>query len=115
MVLSNRGGGKTFHFTRWGIDDFKKTGKQCAWVRRYDTELTGENGILKNDKFFEKNRLVFLKIFIIVNHINLYFYNTNYNYFSIYKINTVYNFLNNLGKWQINNLISDLRIIDSQI
>lgn len=56
MVLSNRGGGKTFHCTRWGIDDFKKTKRQTVWVRRYDTELTGENGILKNDKFFDAVR-----------------------------------------------------------
>lgn len=53
MVLSNRGGGKTFHMTRWCIDDFKKTGRQAVWVRRYKTEFDGENGILLNDKFFE--------------------------------------------------------------
>lgn len=53
MVLSNRGGGKTFHFTRWAIDDFKRTGKQCVWVRRYKTELDDpEKGILVNDRFF---------------------------------------------------------------
>ena len=54
MVLSNRGGGKTFHFTRWGIDDFKKTGKQTVWVRRYGTELTDpEKGILVKGRFFD--------------------------------------------------------------
>lgn len=56
MVLSNRGGGKTFHFTRWAIDDFKKTGRQCVWVRRYETEFTGDNGILLNGKFFDAVR-----------------------------------------------------------
>lgn len=53
MVLSNRGGGKTFHFTRWGIDDFKKTGKQTVWVRRYQTEI---DEMLKNGKFFDAVR-----------------------------------------------------------
>lgn len=53
FVLSNRGGGKTFHFTRWAIDDFKKTGAQCVWVRRYVTEL---DEMLKNGKFFDAVR-----------------------------------------------------------
>lgn len=53
MVLSNRGGGKTFHFTRWGIDDFKKNGKQCVWVRRYQTEI---DEMLLNGKFFDAVR-----------------------------------------------------------
>lgn len=56
MVLTNRGGGKTFNMTRWGIDDFIKTGRQTVWVRRYDTELTGENGILNNGAFFDAVR-----------------------------------------------------------
>lgn len=53
MVLSNRGGGKTFHCTRWAIDDFKKNKKQCAWVRRYQTEL---EEMLDNEKFFNAVR-----------------------------------------------------------
>lgn len=53
MVLSNRGGGKTFHFTRWGIDDFKKNGNQCVWVRRYQTEI---DEMLLNGKFFDAVR-----------------------------------------------------------
>lgn len=53
MVLSNRGGGKTFHFTRWGIDDFKKNGKQTVWVRRYQTEI---DEMLLNGKFFDAVR-----------------------------------------------------------
>lgn len=53
FVLSNRGGGKTFDTTRWAIDSFKKTGRQMMWVRRYDTELTGEKGILTGGKFFD--------------------------------------------------------------
>lgn len=55
MVLSNRGGGKTFHMTRWAIDDFLKTGRECVWVRRYATELRnpgGNPGILDNGAFF---------------------------------------------------------------
>lgn len=50
MVLSNRGGGKTFNMTRWCIDDFKKTKKQAMWVRRYQTEV---DEMLENDKFFK--------------------------------------------------------------
>lgn len=53
FVLSNRGGGKTFHFTRWGIDDFKKNGNQCVWVRRYQTEI---DEMLSNGKFFDAVR-----------------------------------------------------------
>lgn len=53
MVLSNRGGGKTFHFTRWAIDDFKKNKKQCVWVRRYQTEI---DEMLTNGKFFDAVR-----------------------------------------------------------
>lgn len=53
MVLSNRGGGKTFNMTRWAIDDFKKTGSQCAWVRRYQTEI---DEMLQNGKFFDAVR-----------------------------------------------------------
>ncbi len=53
MVLSNRGGGKTFHMTQWCIDDFKKTGRQAVWVRRYETEL---DEMLANDKFFDAVR-----------------------------------------------------------
>lgn len=53
MVLSNRGGGKTFHCTRWGIDDFKKNKKQTVWVRRYQTEI---DEMLLNGKFFDAVR-----------------------------------------------------------
>ena len=53
MVLSNRGGGKTFHFTRWAIDDFKKTGSMCVWVRRYQTEV---DDMLLNGKYFDAVR-----------------------------------------------------------
>ena len=52
MVLTNRGGGKTYGMTKWCIDDYKKTKSQAVWVRRYGTELDGENGILNNNKFF---------------------------------------------------------------
>lgn len=53
MVLSNRGGGKTFHCTRWGIDDYKKTKRQTVWVRRYQTEI---DTMLENGKFFDAVR-----------------------------------------------------------
>lgn len=53
FVLSNRGGGKTYHFTRWSIDDFLKTGAQCVWVRRYQTEI---DEMLLNGKFFDAVR-----------------------------------------------------------
>jgi len=53
MVLSNRGGGKTFHMTRWGIDDYKKTKRQTVWVRRYQTEI---DEMLLNGKFFDAVR-----------------------------------------------------------
>ncbi len=57
MILSNRGGGKTFDCTRWAIDDWKKRKRQTIWVRRYDTELTDEKtGILRNDRFFKAVR-----------------------------------------------------------
>ena len=53
MVLSNRGGGKTFCMTRWAIDGYKKTGEQCVWVRRYKSEL---DEMLAKDKFFDAVR-----------------------------------------------------------
>ena len=53
MVLSNRGGGKTFDCTRWAIDDFKKKRNQCVWVRRYQTEI---DEMLLNGKFFDAVR-----------------------------------------------------------
>lgn len=53
MVLSNRGGGKTFCMTRWAIDDYKKNGSQCVWVRRYQTEI---DEMLTNGKFFDAVR-----------------------------------------------------------
>lgn len=53
MVLSNRGGGKTFHMTRWGIDDYKKNKRQTVWVRRYQTEI---DEMLLNGKFFDAVR-----------------------------------------------------------
>ena len=53
MVLSNRGGGKTFCMTRWAIDDYKKSGSQCVWLRRYKSEL---DEMLAKDKFFDAVR-----------------------------------------------------------
>lgn len=53
MVLSNRGGGKTFNMTRWTIDDFLKKKAQAVWVRRYQTEL---DEVMKNNKYFDAVR-----------------------------------------------------------
>lgn len=53
MVLSNRGGGKTFNCTCWAIDDFKKKKAQTVWVRRYQTEI---DEMLQNGKFFDAVR-----------------------------------------------------------
>lgn len=53
MVLSNRGGGKTFRCTRWAIDDFLRRKNQCVWVRRYGTEI---DEMLLNGKFFDAVR-----------------------------------------------------------
>lgn len=39
MLIGNRGGGKTYGFKTWCIDDFLKTGKQFVWLRRYGTEI----------------------------------------------------------------------------
>ena len=39
IIVGNRGGGKTYGFKKWGIDDDIKNGRQFAWVRRYCTEI----------------------------------------------------------------------------
>lgn len=39
FIVGNRGGGKTYGFKRWAIEDFIKTGRQFVYVRRYKTEL----------------------------------------------------------------------------
>lgn len=48
MVIGNRGGGKTYSFKTWAIDDFLKTGRQFVWLRRYGTEIE-----LMRKSFFE--------------------------------------------------------------
>lgn len=53
IVLSNRGGGKTFNMTRWCIDDFLKRKAQAVWVRRYQTEL---DSVMLNNKWFDAVR-----------------------------------------------------------
>lgn len=40
--ISERGLGKTFSAKCWCVDDFKKNGKRFAWVRRYNSELSGD-------------------------------------------------------------------------
>lgn len=55
FILSNRGGGKTFEFTQWCIDDFLKTKRQAVWVRRNANQLRGDKdapGILDDNAFF---------------------------------------------------------------
>lgn len=39
FLIGNRGGGKTYGFKTWSLDDFLKTGKQFVWLRRYGTEI----------------------------------------------------------------------------
>lgn len=39
LILGNRGGGKTYGFKEWAIDDFIKTGKQFGYIRRYKDDL----------------------------------------------------------------------------
>lgn len=53
FVLSNRGGGKTYHFTDTAIKLYKKKKKQTMWVRRYQTEV---DDMIDNDKFFDAIR-----------------------------------------------------------
>ena len=57
--ISERGLGKTTSAKMWCIDDFLKTGNRFVWVRRYQTELTGDKkakveGCIKT--FFDKIR-----------------------------------------------------------
>lgn len=40
--ISERGLGKTTSAKFWCIDDFKKTGGRFVWLRRYNSELTGD-------------------------------------------------------------------------
>jgi len=39
MLIGNRGGGKTYGFKTWAIDDYLKSGKQFVWLRRFGTEI----------------------------------------------------------------------------
>ena len=39
FIIGNRGGGKTFAFKYYAINDFIKTGKQFIYLRRYENEL----------------------------------------------------------------------------
>lgn len=57
--VSERGLGKTTSAKMWCVDDFLKTGRRFVWVRRYQTELTGDKkakveGCIKT--FFDKIR-----------------------------------------------------------
>lgn len=42
FLIGQRGGGKTYGFKTWAVDDFLKNGRQFLWLRRYDTELRGK-------------------------------------------------------------------------
>lgn len=39
IIVGNRGGGKTYGFKEWAIDDFIKTGYQFGYIRRYKDDL----------------------------------------------------------------------------
>jgi len=39
FIVGNRGGGKTFGFKKWAIEDYKKNGNQFVYLRRYKQEL----------------------------------------------------------------------------
>ena len=39
FIVGNRGGGKTYGFKEWAIDDFIKTGMQFGYIRRYKDDL----------------------------------------------------------------------------
>lgn len=51
FVIGNRGGGKTYCYKKWCIDDFIKNKNQFVWVRRFMTELQNpkdsRQGVLK--------------------------------------------------------------------
>lgn len=39
VIVGNRGGGKTYGFKEWAIDDFIKNGYQFGYIRRYKDDL----------------------------------------------------------------------------
>lgn len=39
VIVGNRGGGKTYGFKEWAIDDFINTGRQFGYIRRYKDDL----------------------------------------------------------------------------
>ena len=39
VIVGNRGGGKTYGFKEWAIDDFIKNGNQFGYIRRYKDDL----------------------------------------------------------------------------
>lgn len=41
FLIGQRGGGKTYGFKTWCVDDFLSTGRKFLWLRRYNTELKG--------------------------------------------------------------------------
>lgn len=50
FLIGQRGGGKTYGFKTWCINDFLKNGNQFLWIRRYNTELKGHGkdmGVIK--------------------------------------------------------------------
>ena len=65
--ISERGLGKTTNGKFWVVDHFKKTGRKTCWVRRYNSELSGDKkkGIEgcvrtffdKIKKFYPKDKL----------------------------------------------------------
>lgn len=71
LVTGSRGVGKTYGFKKWAIADFKKTGSQFIYIRRYDTEFDKiatffddmhtafpeDDFIVKNNKFYINNEI----------------------------------------------------------
>lgn len=47
FVIGNRGGGKTFSCKKWCVDDFIKNKNEFIYLRRYETELKGNNNFFK--------------------------------------------------------------------
>ena len=77
ISLGARGTGKTTCAKFWCIDDFLKTKKRFVWVRRYNTELSGDKrkgieGCIKSftkkiEKFYPKTKFEIKKNHLFIN------------------------------------------------
>lgn len=43
LIIGERSNGKTFYFTRYVLENFKKTGEQFVYLRRWESEYQGSN------------------------------------------------------------------------